>query len=324
MKRNYKTLLAEKTRFTTYNIDKADFISLIQKARRQGISVQNIRSAWRATGLVPYNPSVVFQKLSIGSNSAANTLPGANTPIRMRFFSGQIPPTPGNVEQVSEVEELVSLFRHQTLDSPKLTLLHKILKAARIAMANRVVLTRTNTELLAANTRKKQRAQRTGLQYDGQGARVLSLEDIEKRRQLAENKKREKEAKVEARKQKQDDRFFFQVSKDLMRLGPDLIYGPNLVAPRSLPKNKKRDDSIVQDAFQDLLQISPNIFEETIPGNLGLKITAQNKGKGVSRKKNTTGLVQGDIELIEEGEEEEVLDVRVSSRGRIIRNTRKM
>ena len=64
LKQNYKTLLAEKTRFTNYNIDKANFISLIQKARRQGISVQNIRSAWRATGLVPYNPSVVFQKLS--------------------------------------------------------------------------------------------------------------------------------------------------------------------------------------------------------------------------------------------------------------------
>lgn len=80
------------------------------------------------------------------------------------FFSGQIPPTPGNVEQVSEVEELVSLFCYQTLDFLKLTLLHKILKAARLAIADRVVLNRTNTELLAANTRKKQRAQRTGLQ----------------------------------------------------------------------------------------------------------------------------------------------------------------
>ena len=148
----------------------------------------------------------------------------------------------------------------------------------------------------------------------------MSLEDVEKRRQLVENKKREKEAKVEARKQKQDDRL----SKDLMRLGPDLIYGPNLVAPRSLSKNKKRDDAIFQDAFQDLLQISPNIFEETISGDLGLRIPTQNKGKGVSRTKNTTGLVQGDVELIEEGREEEVLEVRVSSRGRIIRNTRKM
>ena len=29
LKRNYNILLAEKTRFTTYNIDKTDFISLI-------------------------------------------------------------------------------------------------------------------------------------------------------------------------------------------------------------------------------------------------------------------------------------------------------
>lgn len=49
----------------------------------------------------------------------------------------------GNVEQVSEVEELVSLFRHQTLEFPKLTLLHKILKAARLAMIDCVVLNRT-------------------------------------------------------------------------------------------------------------------------------------------------------------------------------------
>ena len=70
---------------------------------------------------------------------------------------------------MKEVEELVSLFRDQTLDSPKLTLLHKTLKAARLAMADRVVLNRTNTELLAANLRKKQRAKRTGIQYDGRG-----------------------------------------------------------------------------------------------------------------------------------------------------------
>ncbi len=101
--------------------------------------------------------------------------------------------------------ELISLFRHQTLDSPKLTLIHKTLKAARLAMADHIVLNRTNTELLAANTRKKQRVQRKGTKYDGQGARVLSLEDVEKRKRLTENKKKVKEAKSQARKEKQDD-----------------------------------------------------------------------------------------------------------------------
>ena len=57
---------------------------------------------------------------------------------------------------------------------------------------------------------------------------------------------------------------------------------------------------------------------------LGSKTSAGNKGKGVSRKKKTAGLVRDDGELVEKGEKEKVLEVRVSTRGRIIRNTRKM
>ena len=112
---------------------------------------------------------MVFHKLLVHGNdiSAFNTGAGSNTPIQMRFYSGAILPTPGNVEQVTKIAELLSLFRRQTLDSPKLTLLHKTLKAARFAMADRVILNRTNMDLLAANTRKKRRAQRTGIAYDG-------------------------------------------------------------------------------------------------------------------------------------------------------------
>lgn len=54
-------------------------------------------------------------------------------------------------------------------------------------MANRIVLNCTNTELLAANMRKKQRAQRIGIQYNDQGARILSIEGVEKRKELADN-----------------------------------------------------------------------------------------------------------------------------------------
>lgn len=57
---------------------------------------------------------------------------------------------------------------------------------------------------------------------------------------------------------------------------------------------------------------------------LGSKISARNKGKGISRKKRTTGLVQGGVQLVGEREKEKGLEVRVSTRGRIIRNTRKM
>ena len=131
-----------------------DFISLIQQARQQGISSQNIESAWRATGLIPYNPAVVFQKLSIRpkqsgtSSSTDNT--SNSTLLQTRYLTGQIPPTLANIKDVSEVEELVSLFKNQTLDSPKLILLYKTLKAVRLAMADRIILNHTNTELLVA------------------------------------------------------------------------------------------------------------------------------------------------------------------------------
>ncbi len=62
-------------------------------------------------------------------------------------------------------------------------------------MADRIVLNCINTGLLAANTQKKQQAQLTGTQYACQGARVLSLEDMEEKKQLARNKEKEKGAK---------------------------------------------------------------------------------------------------------------------------------
>ncbi len=105
---------------------------------------------------------MVFQKLSVYEDDTLasnkdNTEAGLNTLIPAWFHSRVIPPTPGNIEQVTEIKELISLFRHQTLDSPKLTLLYKTLKATRLAIADRFTLNRANTDILAANTQKKRR-----------------------------------------------------------------------------------------------------------------------------------------------------------------------
>lgn len=99
------------------------------------------------------------------------------------------------MELVTEIEKLILLLWHQTLDLPKLTLLHKTLKAARLAMVDRVVLNCTNTELLAANRQKKRWLQWTGFAYNDQGAPFLNPEVVEKRRQLVGNRAKDKEAK---------------------------------------------------------------------------------------------------------------------------------
>ena len=56
----------------------------------------------------------------------------------------------------------MSLFKNQTFNSPKLIIIHKILKTARRTMANKVILNRINIELFATNIQKKQQAQYTG------------------------------------------------------------------------------------------------------------------------------------------------------------------
>ena len=70
-----------------------------------------MKSAWRATKLVSYNPFVVFNKIST-KHTESDTLPSGGTPIRTLFFLGQIPSSPRNIEQVDEVDELISLFRN--------------------------------------------------------------------------------------------------------------------------------------------------------------------------------------------------------------------
>ena len=52
-----------------------------------------------------------------------------------------------------------------------------------------------------------------------------------------------------------------------------------------LVRNKKRDNSIDTTAFQELLQISPDIFEEFVLDDLISKKSAPVKEKGVPKRK---------------------------------------
>lgn len=73
-----------------------------------------------------------------------------------------------------------------------------------------------------------------------------------------------------------------------MRLGPELIYGPNSTTSDFLPKKKNK---MILNAFYNFLQITPDIFAETVIGKSKLKRPIQTKWKTVSKIKNSAGLV---------------------------------
>ena len=62
---------------------------------------------------------------------------------------------PGNVDQIGRIDNLVSQFRSETLDTPKLALLSKLIKKAKFAMADQIILSTTNAELYEANVHNK-------------------------------------------------------------------------------------------------------------------------------------------------------------------------
>ena len=86
------------------------------------------------------------------------------------------------------------------------------------------------------------------------------MEDVKKRRELAGKKKRDKKAKIKEKKQKQGYQNFFAVTKSLIWLGLDLLYGfilflsnvffsKNITGNISLIKYKNCNNLIVMSAF---------------------------------------------------------------------------
>jgi len=59
----YKKRLNDTALYGALAILKQEFLEIYQAARSQAILLTNIASAWRATGLIPYNPSAVLLKI---------------------------------------------------------------------------------------------------------------------------------------------------------------------------------------------------------------------------------------------------------------------
>lgn len=99
----------------------------------------------------------------------------------------------------------------------------------------------------------------TEIKYNSQVVHVLSMKNVEDRKRLVENKKKDQKAKKLLWKIKQDSLKFRQVSKDLMHQTPNFIYRfkalislKNTKAPSLSAQNKKIKDLSLINAFHNL------------------------------------------------------------------------
>ena len=67
------------------------------------MSSKNIESAWRTTGLIPYNPSTVLEKLAAKRKQVSSSL--VTTPERQSSI--MVLQTPANVAQVGQIDNFI-------------------------------------------------------------------------------------------------------------------------------------------------------------------------------------------------------------------------
>jgi hypothetical protein len=159
LKRTYGGLVEGLVRKGISHIDKLDFLAAYPDARIKAFTYASIQSSFKATGLIPFDPTSVLAKVNIqvktptpppsrGSNSSADF----------------VPITPHNAKQLrrqaSSVKALLK-YRSQSPPTPTKAAINQLIKGCQMAMHSAVFLAEENRALRAANARKKQKRSRS-------------------------------------------------------------------------------------------------------------------------------------------------------------------
>jgi hypothetical protein len=127
-----------------YSIDKCDFLEIYQQARKDAITPENIWSAWKKTGLHPFDPQVVISILPYPTNRP--TTPPEQPLVPLAPYT---PSNPDNLQRLLEAQ----------FSSTKI--LDYIAKAAVKAITDVITEKATSRELLEALIQKKSRTKRS-------------------------------------------------------------------------------------------------------------------------------------------------------------------
>lgn len=139
------------------HIDKEEFLTLYPAAQMQALSENNIKSGFRAAGLVPYDPEQVLSRLNTTMHTP--TPPGTSHSSQASWATA----TPHNVRQLEQqTEKVMNYIKHRTQSpsSPTNRALSQLVKGCQIAMHSAAILAAENRELRAANAKQKRKRER--------------------------------------------------------------------------------------------------------------------------------------------------------------------
>jgi pyruvate/2-oxoglutarate dehydrogenase complex dihydrolipoamide acyltransferase (E2) component len=174
-----------------YWLDKEDFIEYYQNARKKALRESNILSAWRTTGLLPFNPQIVLDKLP-----NRLTTPPESAQIQLILNGSPLNLVVGaDHDYISKATQAI---KNTMLGSPA----EQAIKTIEYLNASNAILSKSNAQLVAL-TRARQQAKKGKKAISK--ARLLSKHDADQLRADIEAKKAADVAHKAATKHKKEE-----------------------------------------------------------------------------------------------------------------------
>jgi hypothetical protein len=112
LKKVYGSQIEIKMRLSVNHITKEEFLPTFLTAHRQVMTTENITSGFRATGLMPFDPQRVLDKLGpiIESYSFTTKQPDILEPSNTKDFTSNQATRPASIDGESQTKEVISFF----------------------------------------------------------------------------------------------------------------------------------------------------------------------------------------------------------------------
>jgi hypothetical protein len=182
LKRSYGKEVQELVRQGIHHIDKEDFLAIYLKVQPLVFTEQNIKSGFKATGVIPYDPQRVLLSLTV-----------TRTPSPPGTADGQAPQwtseTPRTIHQLEKQAQLVRDLIQRQSQSPTSQAVNQLVKGCQIALHSAVILTKEVSVLRTANKRRKKK-QEHRRRFIAQGG-VLQAQQGQDLTQVLENGEQE-------------------------------------------------------------------------------------------------------------------------------------
>ncbi|EDN08103.1 conserved hypothetical protein [Histoplasma mississippiense (nom. inval.)] len=182
LKKAYRRQVEKQMQLGINHIDKEEFLTLYPAAHMEALNENNIKSGFKATGLVPYDPEQVLSRLNTQMHTP--TPPGTSHSSQASWATA----TPHNVRQVDlQAKKIKGYMQHRTQgsSSPTNRAMNQLIKGCQMAMCSAAILAKENKELRAANEKQK-RKRGKGRTYIAQEGVLRVEEGIDRVRSVNE------------------------------------------------------------------------------------------------------------------------------------------